>query len=494
MSRKFTSFYFLAFLSSFCILTLLWFVLAGQNTPQLNTIITNKEIRVSLLNSPDSYYLENGQIKGFEYELVQKLAQELDVKANITVRASVQQLYEDLESRDSHISIPGLSKVIKPPSKIKRSVSYFSNQSVIVYRVTRGIKYPRALENIIDRKVVLIADSIQEQQMQKEQQKLPELTWTSVRKKTTYQLLEDVLAKKSGIAIVSALDFQKLSPFFPGLKTAFALTPRQRTSWLTIKRKDNSLATQINLFLKKESTQSFINELTQKYYSTNNPLKPYDTLAFKKDFNNRFPKIEQFFKKAAALTSIDWQLLAAMAYQESHWNPKAISPTGVKGIMMLTKAAAKEVDVTDRTDPKQNIFGGAQYFKNVKEKIPERIPEPDRTYLALAGYNTGFGHLEDARILTKRAGLNPDSWEDVNLHLPLLTKPKYYNTVKYGYARGYEPVNYVKNIRRYLKVLGWELKQRNNNIKKNTAPIPTPPTEQDDSVLVEKIPEPPSTL
>jgi membrane-bound lytic murein transglycosylase F len=494
MSRKFTSFYFLAFLFSFCILALLWFLLAGQNTPQLNTIIANKEIRISLLNSPDSYYLENDQIKGFEYELAQKLANELNVSAKITVRSSVQELYDDLESRDSHISIPGVSKAIKTPSKIQRSVSYLANQSVIVYRVTRGIKYPRGLENIIDRKVVLIAGSIQEQQMLKEQQKLAELNWTSFHKKTTYQLLEDVLAKKAGIAIVSALDFQKLSPFFPGLKTAFALVPKQRSSWLTIKRKDSSLATHINLFFKKPSTESFIKELTQKYYSTNNPLKPYDTIAFKKDFNHKFPKIEQFFKKAAALNSIDWQLLAAMAYQESHWNPQAISPTGVKGIMMLTKAAAKEVDVTDRTDPRQNIFGGAQYFKSVKAKIPERIPEPDRTYLALAGYNTGFGHLEDARILTKRAGLDPDKWEDVNLHLPLLTKPKYYNTVKYGYARGYEPVNYVKNIRRYLKVLGWELKQRKNNIKKNTTLAAPTIAEQDKTTLKEIIPEPPSTL
>jgi membrane-bound lytic murein transglycosylase F len=125
--------------------------------------------------------------------------------------------------------------------------------------------------------------------------------------------------------------------------------------------------------------------------------------------------------------------------------------------MMLTQAAAAEVGVDDRTDPKQSILGGAQYLVNVKQKIPERIPEPDHTWFALAGYNVGFGHLEDARILTQKAGKDPDKWQHVREYLPLLSNPRYYNQTRYGYARGHEPVQYVSNIRKYMELLRWEV-------------------------------------
>src|SRR5690606_23333055 len=136
----------------------------------------------------------------------------------------------------------------------------------------------------------------------------------------------------------------------------------------------------------------------------------------------RLPRFEGMFKTVAAETGLDWHLLAAIAYQESHWNPRAVSPTGVKGLMMLTRAAAGEVAVADRTDPEQSLWGGARYFLKLKARIPARIPEPDRTWFALAAYNVGLGHLEDARILTQRAGRDPDLWREVREYLPLLQK------------------------------------------------------------------------
>jgi membrane-bound lytic murein transglycosylase F len=201
----------------------------------------------------------------------------------------------------------------------------------------------------------------------------------------------------------------------------------------------------------------------------------------------RFPKIEQYFYMAEQETDIDWQLLAAIAYQESHWNPDAVSPTGVKGIMMLTNDAASEVGVTDRTDPQQSIIGGAHYLVSVMNKIPERIKQPDHTWFALAGYNIGYGHLEDARVLTSRAGLNPDKWDDVKQHLPLLTKEKYFNTVRYGYARGYEPVHYVSNIRKYMKLLSWEVQVRQAKRQSEEADMNPDHPSWDDTTVVEDI-------
>ena len=438
----------------------LWLNFAGKETNQLAAIEASQVLRVSTLNSADTYFFDKATPSGFEFDLINAFADHLGVKLTLSIRDNLSELNTDLANRDSHISIAGRTTLAPISNLHQTSVSYIKNQSVVVYRETRGKPYPRAIENLADRKLILAADSVQELQMQKLKNEYSKLDWVSLSHWTTYEILEQILAKKSDIAIISFHDFQSIGPFFPGLKIAFELADPADIHWLTANKEDHSLKSAIDKFLLLPETKELIAQLAIKYYNNSNPLNFYDTVTFKKDFNSRLPKLEPLFKKAAKKSGIDWLLLASIAYQESHWNPKAVSSTGVKGIMMLTKAAAKEVNVTNRIDPKQSIFGGTQYLLNVIAKIPDRVKEPDRTYLALAGYNTGFGHLEDARILTSRAGLNPDSWDDVKKHLPLLTKPKYHKTVKHGYARGYEPVNYVKGIRQYLKVLTWEKEQQ----------------------------------
>jgi len=175
----------------------------------------------------------------------------------------------------------------------------------------------------------------------------------------------------------------------------------------------------------------------------------------------------------AEKTSIDWRLLAAISYQESHWNEKAISPTGVKGLMMLTQATAKDLGVKDRTQARDSIDGGARYLKQRIAIIPERVLEPDRTWFALASYNIGFGHLNDARILTQQLGKNPDKWIDVKQFLPLLSQEKWYSQTRHGYARGKEPVRYVSNIRSYLDLLIWNTNNKQTNEADNMPLIQT---------------------
>ena len=133
---------------------------------------------------------------------------------------------------------------------------------------------------------------------------------------------------------------------------------------------------------------------------------------------------------------------------------------------MLTKITADELGVDKRTDPVQSIRGGALYLSKLMQKIPERIQEPDHSWLALAAYNIGYGHLEDARVITQKKGNNPDSWKDVKDNLPLLRKRKWYRHTKNGYARGNEAVRYVENIRSYYDVLVWFTDQE----KPNTPP------------------------
>jgi membrane-bound lytic murein transglycosylase F len=123
--------------------------------------------------------------------------------------------------------------------------------------------------------------------------------------------------------------------------------------------------------------------------------------------------------------------------------------------MMLTNATAELVDIADRTDPEQSLVGSVRYLKLLNRQIPEEIEKPDRQWFILAGYNVGFGHIEDARILTKQQGGNPNVWYEVRERLPLLAQSKYHTTLKHGYARGREPVTYVDNIRNYYELLVW---------------------------------------
>jgi membrane-bound lytic murein transglycosylase F len=167
------------------------------------------------------------------------------------------------------------------------------------------------------------------------------------------------------------------------------------------------------------------------------------------------PRYRDFFLEAERSTGIDWRLIAAIAYQESHWDPLAISPTGVRGMMMLTAHTADMMEVGDRHDARSSILGGAHYYLRVRLKVPERIHEPDRSWLAVAAYNLGFGHLEDARILTQFQGADPDQWDEVRERLPLLSDKAWYSRVQRGFAPGQTAVKYVDNVRRYYEILMW---------------------------------------
>lgn len=182
-------------------------------------------------------------------------------------------------------------------------------------------------------------------------------------------------------------------------------------------------------------------------------LPPFDTKTFLRHISTRLPRYRQQFVQAAEQYNIPWSLLAAQAYQESKWNRNAMSHTGVRGIMMLTRATARDLGIENRLDVDDSIMGGARYLRRLLQQIPPHISHPDRMYMALAAYNVGMGHLKDARILAKRLGKNPDRWDDLKTVLPLLAKKKYYQTLPHRYARGWEPVQYVKRIRAYKEIL-----------------------------------------
>ena len=192
-------------------------------------------------------------------------------------------------------------------------------------------------------------------------------------------------------------------------------------------------------------------------------LPAYEVKTFLRHIETRLPYYREEFQQAEKKFGIPWILLAAMAYQESKWNHKAISPTGVRGIMMLTRSTASDLGIHNRLDPSTSISGGARYLSYLQKRIPDEIRMPDRMFVALAAYNVGIGHINDARMLAERLGKNPAQWDDLKSVLPLLAHKEYYEDLPHRYARGWEPVQYVKRIRAYRNILHQVVKRESKN-------------------------------
>ncbi len=174
---------------------------------------------------------------------------------------------------------------------------------------------------------------------------------------------------------------------------------------------------------------------------------------FHKHIDTRLPAFRASFENAGRETGIAWRLLAALGYQESWWRPSAVSPRGALGLMMLMPQTATKMGVKNVFAADENILGGARYLAYMKERIPRRILDPDRTWMAMAAYNIGIGHLEDARIITQMRKRNPDRWSEVRANLVRLSDPIWHTRVKRGYANGRETVQFVERVSQFAAIL-----------------------------------------
>ena len=296
------------------------------------------------------------------------------------------------------------------------------------------------------------------------QLKHPKLRWRVDKKLTQEELLLQVAEGKIAYTLANSLDISATQQIKPQIAVAFDLTDEMSVHWYLSNNSSNELQSALLDFMNTAIDSGLIANIEEKYFNHFRQFDYVDTKSYLNSIEAILPKFEPLFTKHKG--NLDWRLLAAIAYQESHWNPDATSPTGVRGMMMLTKDTAERMKITDRTDPEQSIKAGSEYLHWLIEQIPDSINNDDRIWFALAAYNMGLGHLLDARRLTKSLGGNADNWLDVKKNLPLLAEKRYYTNLKYGYARGYEAVQYVENIRRYMNsIINYYRVQQNQSDK-----------------------------
>lgn len=435
-------------------LVLLPFLYSGQDQiSQLEQVLQRGSLTILTRNGASSYYLGPDGPTGPEYALAREFTDYLGVRLEVELAGAFSQLGGLLEQRKGEMIAANLTRTPGRELLFNFGPDYLETSTIVLYR--RGQPKPKAMADLVGQKLMIIAGSSYEEALLNAKQQLPGLEWEA---RSDVGIEEILLALSDGAVDATLVDsaiFSLNGQFYPRVNTAFTLPGTQPHAWAFQAGSDDSLVQKARAFILQARDSGLLARVSEIYYTPENRLDRVGMNQFMAQVRHRLPRFLPVFQDVASAHDMDWRLLAAIAYQESHWKPDASSYTGVRGMMMLTRPTANQLGLTDRLDPKQSIEGGARYFQQLRRRIPARIPEPDRSWMALAAYNMGMAHLEDARVLTQKRGGNPDSWADIIKNLDLLSQEKWYGGLKYGYARGYEARQYVENIQSYYEILMW---------------------------------------
>lgn len=428
------------------------------------------EIVVVTYNSPTTYYVNgNNDFAGLEYDLTKLFAQELgtDFKVRFLVVNSVGEVIPTLLKGRAHFAAAGLDITRLREHLVRFGTSYQQVQPQVVVNQETDFT-PRKVEDLAGKLVQVPSGSSDAEHLAEIAVDIPYLHWLEAKSTGGDELLEKVAEGTLDATIADEQLVSMVQNYYPNLKVAFNFGQPRKLAWAFPKDGDSWLYQKAAAFFEKISKDGTLRNLQDRYYGHSERLNNMDVTGFLLRMHTTLPQYIRLMKQAQASTNLDWRLLAALSYQESHWDTYSTSPTNVRGLMMLTETTADKMGVSNRLDPSQSIMAGAKYLLLLKDELPERIPEPDRTWLALASYNVGLAHLEDARILAQRMKLNPDAWADVKKTLPLLNQYQHYADLKFGFARGGAAVIFVESIRTYYKIL-------EKYEEKHIQPPPEPP-------------------
>ena len=420
----------------------------GENRPPATS--GTKELVVLTRIGPTSYTPdETSGAVGFDHDLIELFATELGLKIRFVVAANDADIYQRLINNEAQIAAAWLTPIDKP--QLRSSASYFQSSNILV---THEASLPLSdTDQLAGRTVHALAGSRQALALQEANEKIPGLSIVEQGQRDELDLLEGVAKQRFEAALVDSAVFNIAGNYYPELQSSLEIGPARPIVWLFAPNSNPELMIKAEAFLTGVETNGTMAHLRDRYFGHVERLRQADSVRFIERARSILPQYRKIFQAAQASTGIDWRLLAALAYQESQWDPLATSPTGVRGMMMLTEDTADHLRVSNRLDANMSIRAGAQYLSDLRDLLPASVKEPDRLWLALAAYNLGMGHLNGARGIAQGLKANPDSWYEMKKVLPLLARPEYYNRLKSGKARGGEAVIMVENIRIYADIL-----------------------------------------
>jgi membrane-bound lytic murein transglycosylase F len=410
------------------------------------------ELVVATRNGPTTYFIgPNREPAGFEFDLVSEFARRNGWRVRWLQADTTAQLFAMLAERRAHLAAAALPDSAVRAHHLQAGPTIFETPVAVIRR--QQDPPLRSVADLVGKRLALIAGSSHTELLQRLKRKYPGLQWATLDNVWPEELLARLDAGEFDAVVVNGMDFDLARNLYPALAVAFDLGDKQKIVWALSPAAPLTLKDRIERFVADSRRDGTIRYLYERYWGHVQKLDPGDVIGILERRQKLLPPLRRYFQEAQTLTGIDWRLLAALAYQESQWNALATSPTGVRGLMMLTGDTADQLGVSNRLDARQSILGGARYLAQLKDALPASIPEPDRTWMALAAYNQGPGHLEDARRIARHRGGNPDAWADVKEALPLLGRGGYAKVTLYGYARGSEARTLVESIRNYYDIL-----------------------------------------
>jgi len=432
------------------------------------------ELVVMVRPGPVAYFPgPDGTTLGIDAELARRFAAELHVPVRFVTAASTAELMSAVAHGRAHLGAGGLLRPAHPApavalpkshayplaastaaddpaARVRWSIGYHTVLPVLICN-TGGFK-PAGWADLEGETVAYPAGSSLEADVTVLTTAHPRVRFRPLDVASPVALFAQVSDGTIGYAIVGSLAAAIARNVYLGYEIAFPVGPSRDVAWVAGPQYAKLLAA-FDDFLARMKREGYVARLLERYVPDARDFQLIDASTMLEAAASALPRYKATFRDAQDRTDVEWRLLAAIAYQESKWDPWATSETGVRGLMQITEETARHLGIADRLDPAQSVLGAARYLRDLKAKLPARIQEPDRTWLALAAYNIGLGHLEDARVLAQRQKLNPDLWTDVRKALPLLALPEYFADAKNGYARGGMPVAFVDRVRAYYDIL-----------------------------------------
>ena len=424
-------------------------VISAYRFVTLQKIKQTGVITVATRNSAHCYYLYRDQPMGFEYELAKAFAEYLGVRLQIKIVDKWSDMVAALSDGSAAFIAASMPITSKRQTQVAFSDGYMEvAQNIITHRKNTGIKEAADLSG---KTIDVRKGTVYQQRLVELRKQGINLAIRLHDDLPVEELIQKVADGQIDFTIANSNIISINRRNFPGVVSTGSINDGMQLAW-AVYPKSKKLLEQINAFLRMINKSGKFDEIYNKYYGDIDDFDYVDLEAFHRRVKNKLSRYSPFIKAAAKKHGFDWRLIAAQIYQESHLNPWAKSQAGARGLMQILPSTAKDLGIADLFDPVQNINAGVQHLKDLYDHFDQAHGE-DRLLIALAAYNIGQGHINDARDLAKKKGLDPDKWVSLSKTLPLLQYRKYFMNTQYGFCRGTEPIRYIKQILIYYDVL-----------------------------------------
>lgn len=405
-------------------------------------------IKMLTRNNAHCYYTYRDKPCGFEYELAKTFSEALGVALEVKT-PTWKGLNQALNSDEGDFIAANLSIFPSREKTMDFSDGYMKiQQKIVAHKTNYGIK---DLEDLEGQTIHIRRGTSYEKRLTELKREGLNITIRLYDDTPTEEFIRMVAEKEIALTVADSNIAMLNRRYYPDVRIAFPIEKAQYLGW-AVKKGETVLLSTINAFFKSIKKDGTFSKIYESYYGNVEIFDYVDLKKFHIRLRTRLPEYLEIIKEETKACGFDWRFIAAVIYQESHFNPKAKSYTGVEGIMQLTQTTAREMGVADRLDPQQSIQGGVRYLKKLYDRY-DHAEEPDRFLMTLAAYNVGHGHVLDAQALAEKRELDPNLWSSLESVFPLLRYRKYYSKTQYGYCRGTEPITYINRILTYYDIM-----------------------------------------